>query len=44
MVNKISLFAIFLNYYQVPISEHIATALNMGAYTSLTIQLFIFKI
>ncbi|MEV9643417.1 AEC family transporter [Aliarcobacter butzleri] len=39
-----ALFAIFLNYYQVPISEHIATALNMGAYTSLTIQLFIFGV
>ncbi|MBF7070247.1 permease [Arcobacter butzleri] len=39
-----ALFAIFLNYYQVPISEHITTALNMGAYTSLTIQLFIFGV
>lgn len=27
-----ALFALFLNYYQVPISEHITTALNMGAY------------
>ncbi|MFW0708403.1 AEC family transporter [Aliarcobacter butzleri] len=39
-----ALFALFLNYYQVPISEHITTALNMGAYTSLTIQLFIFGV
>ncbi|WP_363321820.1 AEC family transporter [Aliarcobacter butzleri] len=39
-----ALFAIFLNYYQVPISDHITTALNMGAYTSLTIQLFIFGV
>nr|WP_228255571.1 AEC family transporter [Aliarcobacter butzleri] len=39
-----ALIAIFLNYYQVPISEHITTALNMGAYTSLTIQLFIFGV
>ncbi|MFW2557067.1 AEC family transporter [Aliarcobacter butzleri] len=39
-----ALFAIFLNYYKVPISEHITTALNMGAYTSLTIQLFIFGV
>nr|WP_269091982.1 AEC family transporter [Aliarcobacter butzleri] len=39
-----ALFAIFLNYYQVPISEYITTALNMGAYTSLTIQLFIFGV
>ncbi|MDN5078241.1 AEC family transporter [Aliarcobacter butzleri] len=39
-----ALFAIILNYYQVPISEHITTALNMGAYTSLTIQLFIFGV
>ncbi|WP_228127029.1 AEC family transporter [Aliarcobacter butzleri] len=39
-----ALFAIFLNYYEVPISEHITTALNMGAYTSLTIQLFIFGV
>ncbi len=37
-------FALFLNYYKVPISEHITTALNMGAYTSLTIQLFIFGV
>ncbi|MDN5054086.1 AEC family transporter [Aliarcobacter butzleri] len=39
-----ALFALFLNYYQVQISEHITTALNMGAYTSLTIQLFIFGV
>ncbi|MDN5104558.1 AEC family transporter [Aliarcobacter butzleri] len=39
-----ALFALFLNYYQVLISEHITTALNMGAYTSLTIQLFIFGV
>lgn len=39
-----ALFAIFLNYYKVPISEHITAALNMGAYTSLTIQLFIFGV
>ncbi|WP_083840879.1 AEC family transporter [Arcobacter sp. L] len=39
-----ALFALFLNYYQIPISEHIQVALDMGAYTSLTIQLFIFGV
>lgn len=36
--------ALFLNYYQIPINKHILMALDMGAYTSLTIQLFIFGV
>lgn len=39
-----AVFALFLNYYQIPISEHIRTALDMGASTALTIQLFIFGV
>ncbi|RBQ31682.1 permease [Arcobacter sp. FW59] len=37
-----AVFALFINYYQVPISDNIHLALEMGAYTSLTTQLFIF--
>lgn len=39
-----ALFAIALNYFEIPISKYISNALEMGAYTSLTIQLFIFGI
>ena len=37
-----TLFALFINYQQIPINKHISTALEMGAYTSLTLQLIIF--
>lgn len=37
-----TLFAIFINYQQIPINKHIYTALEMGAYTSMVIQLLIF--
>ena len=37
-----TLFAIFINYQQIPINKHISTALEMGAYTSMVIQLLIF--
>lgn len=35
-------FALFINYKQVIINEHILFALEMGAYTSIVIQLLIF--
>ena len=37
-----TLFALFINYQQIPINKHISTALEMGAYTSMVIQLLIF--
>lgn len=37
-----ALFALLLNYYQIKINSYIYTVLEMGAYTSLTIQLIIF--
>lgn len=39
-----AIFALLLNHYEVPINEHIKTALDMGASTALTIQLFIFGV
>ena len=37
-----TLFALFINYQQIPLNKHISTALEMGAYTSMVIQLLIF--
>ena len=37
-----ALFALLVNYYQVPIPKEFNFALEMGAYTSLTLQLIIF--
>lgn len=37
-----AVFALLLNYYEVPIPKYFNTTLEMGAYTSLTIQLIIF--
>jgi len=39
-----AILALSINYYQIPISQDIHLALEMGAYTALTIQLFIFGI
>ena len=37
-----ALFALFVNYQSITINKHIYTALEMGAYTSMVIQLLIF--
>ena len=37
-----ALFALFVNYQGITINKHIYTALEMGAYTSMVIQLLIF--
>jgi malate permease and related proteins len=37
-----ALFALFINYQEISINKHISTALEMGAYTSMVIQLLIF--
>ena len=37
-----ALLALFVNYQGIPINKHIYTALEMGAYTSMVIQLIIF--
>jgi malate permease and related proteins len=37
-----ALLALFVNYQEIPINKHIYTALEMGAYTSMVIQLIIF--
>jgi malate permease and related proteins len=37
-----ALFALFVNYQEISINKHIYTALEMGAYTSMVIQLIIF--
>ncbi|MBU0923613.1 AEC family transporter [bacterium] len=37
-----ALFALFVNYEEISINKHIYTALEMGAYTSMVIQLIIF--
>ena len=37
-----ALFALFVNYQGITITKHIYTALEMGAYTSMVIQLLIF--
>lgn len=39
-----AIFALLLNYYEIPINKNIYPALEMGAYTSLVIQLFIFGV
>lgn len=39
-----AVFALLLNYYEIPINKNIYPALEMGAYTSLVIQLFIFGV
>jgi len=39
-----AILALSINYYQIPISDDIQLALEMGAYTALIIQLFIFGI
>ena len=35
-------FALFINYQEIEINKHIYTALEMGAYTSMVLQLLIF--
>ena len=37
-----ALLALFINFQGIPINKHISTALEMGAYTSMVIQLLIF--
>lgn len=37
-----ALFALFINYQNITINKHIYTALEMGAYTSMVLQLLIF--
>ncbi|MCB9097844.1 AEC family transporter [Arcobacter aquimarinus] len=39
-----ALLALFVNYHEITINKHIYTALEMGAYTSMVIQLLIFGI
>ncbi|MEZ4692435.1 MAG: AEC family transporter [Aliarcobacter sp.] len=40
----VALLALFVNYHEITINKHIYTALEMGAYTSMVIQLLIFGI
>lgn len=39
-----ALFALFINYQEISINKHIYTALEMGAFSSIVIQLLIFGI